>query len=424
MKKILLSFLLSLCASLVIAQNSVLKADGFIDVAEGKLIKPAVIVIENGVISAINPAQVPQNMEVIDLGGKILVPGLMDMHVHLGLDFGKNAFAIVTKESATKGSIRAVKNARKTLLAGFTTVRNVGQLHPTEELMDVALAEASDEGWIAAPRIIPSGHMISILGGHGDISMAEGLAEGILELSPEEGVISGVDEAIKATRYQIKHGAKTIKIHATAGVLSLEEAVGAQQLNNEEMVAIVEEAKRHGIPVAAHAHGKEGIKAAIRAGVSSIEHGSILDEEAINLFIENEVVLVPTTGLTDKMNLNMLDPKRKAKAEYVLPIARTSLTKAIDAGVTIALGTDAPLIEHGENAYELTAMINRGMTKKAALQAATINAATLINRKDLGQIKKGYYADIIAVAGNPLEDIQQLEEVSFVMKEGVIYKND
>lgn len=424
MKHLLLALLCFFISSNVLAQTTVLKADAYIDVAEGKLIRPAVIVIENGIINAINPKQLPENIEVTDLGAKILLPGLMDMHVHLGLDFGKNAFGIVTKETATKGSIRAVKNARKTLMAGFTTVRNVGQLHPTTELMDVALAEASDEGWIAAPRIIPSGHMISILGGHGDLSMAEGLAEGILELTPHEGVISGVDEAIKATRYQIKYGAKTIKIHATAGVLSLEEAVGAQQLNNEEMRAIVEEAKRHGIPVAAHAHGVEGIKAAIRAGVNSIEHGSILDEEAINMFIEKEVVLVPTTGLTDKMNLAMLDPIRKAKADYVLPLARNSVSKAIDAGVKIALGTDAPLIDHGDNAYELTAMINRGMSRKVALQAATINAADLINRKDLGQIKKGFYADIIAVDGNPLEDIKNLEEVSFVMKEGVIYKNE
>ncbi|MFN1834547.1 amidohydrolase family protein [Balneola sp. MJW-20] len=406
------------------AQVTVLQARGYLDVQRGEMISPAAIVIENGIITAVNPDRRPAGAEVIDLGDKYLMPGMMDMHTHLDLDFETGDFGVVVTESGSKAAIRSVKNAEKTLMAGFTTIRNVGQVHPSLDLINVAVAEASEEGWINAPRIIAAGHMISILGGHGDLSMAEGLAEGILELGPEYGVVGSVDDAVKATRFQIKHGAKTIKIHATAGVLSLEDAVGAQQLSDEEMTAIIEEAHRHEIPVAAHAHGTDGIKAAIRAGVNSIDHGSILDDEAIQMMIDHEVVLVPTSGLMDTMNKDMLPPKKKAKAEYVDPLAKESLRKAISAGVLVALGTDSPLIPHGNNAYELTAMMNQGMSNSEALRAATIIPAKLINMEgEVGEIKEGMLADIIAVDANPLEDIRTLENVKFVMKQGRVYKN-
>jgi imidazolonepropionase-like amidohydrolase len=328
----------------------------------------------------------------------------------------------VVTESGSEGTLVGVKNAELTLMAGFTTVRNIGQLHPTLDMIDVALANASDAGHIRAPRIVPAGHMITILGGHGDLSMGEGLSEGMLELDPARGVISGVDEAVRATRFQIKHGAKTIKIHATAGVLSLEESVGAQQLTDEEMRAIVEEAGRHDIPVAAHAHGTEGIKAAIRAGVDSIEHGSMLDDEAIELLIENDVVLVPTSGLMDRLDPTMLPPRKRAKAEYVMPRAKESLSKAIAAGVKVAVGTDAPILPHGKNAFEVVVMVERGMTPAQALRSATIVPAELIRMDDIGQIQEGMHADLIAVAANPLDDIGTLENVSFVMKAGRVYK--
>lgn len=423
-KKLFLTQLLLILSisSNAFAQVTIIEAKGYIDVQTGTLITPAVIVIEDGLITAINPTRKPNADNTVNLTNKYLMPGMMDMHVHLDFDFS-SGFGVVVKESASKGAINSVYNAEKTLMAGFTTVRNIGQVHYTLEMIDVALAEASEEGIINAPRIIPAGHMITILGGHGDLSMGEGLKEGMLELGPEYGVVSGVDDAIKATRFQIKHGAKTIKIHATAGVLSLEDAVGAQQLSDEEMVAIIQEAHRHEIPVAAHAHGTEGIKAAIRAGVNSIEHGSILDDEAIQMMIDNDVVLVPTSGLMEKMDKEMLPPKKKAKANYVDPLAKESLSSAIKAGVKIALGTDAPLIPHGQNAYELTAMINRGMTNAQALQSATIISAELVRLEDvLGQIKVGMIADIIAIEENPLTNIKTLENVTFVMKEGKIYK--
>jgi imidazolonepropionase-like amidohydrolase len=254
--------------------------------------------------------------------------------------------------------------------------------------------------------------------------MAEGLSEGMLELGPEHGVVSGVDDAIRATRFQIKHGAKVIKIHATAGVMSLEDAVGLQQLSDEEMRAIVAEASRHEIPVAAHAHGTDGIKAAIRAGVSSIEHGSILDDEAIQLMIEAGAFLVPTNGLMDRIDFARLDSRKRAKAEYVEPLADQSLEAAIKAGVKVALGTDAPLIPHGQNAYEIVAMTKRGMSPAEAIRSATIVAAELTRIEKLGEIREGWHADIIGVDSNPLEDVAALQTVSFVMKGGRVFRND
>jgi imidazolonepropionase-like amidohydrolase len=205
--------------------------------------------------------------------------------------------------------------------------------------------------------------------------------------------------------------------------MSLEETVGLQQLSDAEMIAIIEEAQRHEVPVAAHAHGTDGIKAAIRAGVSSIEHGSILDDEAIRMMIEKNVILVPTRGLMDLINFEKLDPRKRAKAEYVNPLADQSLVAAIDAGVKVAIGTDAPLIPHGKNAFEIVKMTERGMSPLEAIQSATIVAAELVGIEKLGQIKEGWHADIIAVDSNPLEDITSLQSVKFVMKAGKVMKN-
>ena len=401
MKKILFTTLLILLSGQISAQTTIIQADGYVDVASGELITPARILVENGIITSINPASLPDDAESIDLSGSILLPGFMDMHAHLTIDFDDFFRNIIGTESGSKGAIRGAKNARKTLMAGFTTVRDLGQLHITDELVNVAVAEAVDEGWIEGPRIIAAGHMISITGGHGDPSSF--FADGFLELSPEYGIIDSPDEAVAATRYQIKHGAKVIKMHATAGVMSPEESVGAQQLSDAEMRAIIQEAARHEIPVAAHAHGTEGIKAAIRAGVSSIEHGSILDQEAIQMMIDNEVFLVPTTGPLDLVDLESLPPQNRKKAEYVYPLAKEGLKNAIEAGVKIALGTDTPILPHGENAYEIIAMVNRGMTPAQSLRSATMIPAELVGmQNELGQIKEGMLADIVAVRENPL----------------------
>ncbi len=399
---------------------TLIRAEGYIDVQSGQLIKPANILVTGNLISAINPKIVPEEVKTIDLSGKFLLPGLMDMHTHLDLDFNNGFDDIITKETASKGAIRGVKNAQRTLLAGFTTVRNIGQVHLTTDMIDVALAQASDSGWIVAPRIIPAGHMISIQGGHGDLTL--GLAADLIQQTPKNGIINGPQEAIAAVRYQIKNGAKVIKMHATSGVLSLEDSVGAQQLSTDEMVAIVEEAHRHHIRVAAHAHGTEGIKAAIRAGVHSIEHGSLLDNEGIKLMKKNDVYLVPTIGADDFIDTSKLHPKLAKKAEYVMPLAQKNLKKAIKAGVKIALGTDAPLIPHGQNAHELSAMMKHGMSAIDAIQSATINSADLLGVADRGEIKVGLLADLIAVDENPLSNIKTLEAIPFVMKGGQVYK--
>ena len=423
MKK--LFFLFSMCSFTIsiYAQTKLIKAEAYLDVSKGKLVKPANILIDGELIKSINPTSIPENTEIIDLTGKILIPGLMDMHVHLDSDFEGN-WDYLYKESSSQGTIRAIVNAKKTLLAGFTTVRNIGQLHITPELIDVAIAEASNKGLIVAPRVIPSGHMITISGGHGDPSL--GLSEGLIELEPRDGVVNGKYDAIEAVRYQIKHGAKFIKIHATAGVLSMEEAVGAQQLSNEEIKTIVDEASRHHIKVAAHAHGTKGIKAAINAGVYSIEHGSLLDDEGIRLMKEKGVYLVPTTGLSNVVNemVDKMHPVMAGKAKYVLPLAKENLRKAIKSDVKIAFGTDTPIIPHGQNAIEFSALIACGMSPKEAIKTATINAANMLGLSDRGELKVGLLADIIAVDSNPINDIKTLESVKFVMKGGIVYKNE
>jgi imidazolonepropionase-like amidohydrolase len=234
--------------------------------------------------------------------------------------------------------------------------------------------------------------------------------------------VDGPWEAVEAVRYQIKHGARWIKICATAGVLSLEGPVGAQQLSDEEMRAIVEEAARHGVKVAAHAHGTEGILAAVRAGVASIEHGSMLTDEAIALMKERGTYLVPTTYLADAIDLEVLPPPIRAKAESVLPVAKESVRRAIRAGVPIAFGTDAAVYPHGDNARELATLVERGMTPLEALRTATLHAAALLGVDDRGVIAPGRLADLVAVDGDPLADISVTERVSFVMQGGKVHK--
>jgi imidazolonepropionase-like amidohydrolase len=309
------------------------------------------------------------------------------------------------------------------LMAGFTTVRDLGQVQYSKDLLAVALSKASDAGWIDAPRIVTAGHLITIAGGHGDLEMFTKIATSLVDAGPEYGVINSPNDAVKATRFQLKHGAKVIKIAATAGVVSMEDSVGAQQMSDAEIKAVVEEATRHGVKVAAHAHGTEGILAAIKAGVASIEHGSMIDDEGIRLMIERGAYLVPTLALGATLDLNSLPPLVRRKADYVLPLARRNISKAAQAGVKIALGTDAPLVPFGENAKEFTAMVEiAGLTPLESLRAGTVNAADLLGTTDRGELAAGRLADIAAVAGNPLEDIRATEKVVFVMKGGKVYR--
>lgn len=393
----------------------VLKAARMLDVESGRMLADAVVVVEGERIAAVDPEETPAGAEVIDLGDRTLLPGLIDLHVHLTSQLEEGFVYRAVTDTAADAAFRAAANARKTLMAGFTTVREAG----SGDFVDVALGEAIDQGLVEGPRVVPVGHSLGITGGHCDVT---GFAPGILEQGPETGVVDGPWEAVEAVRYQIKHGARWIKICATAGVLSLEGPVGAQQLSDEEMRAIVEEAARHGVKVAAHAHGTEGIVAAVRAGVASIEHGSMLTDEAIALMKERGTYLVPTTYLADAIDLEVLPPPIRAKAESVLPLAKESVRRAIAAGVPIAFGTDAAVYPHGDNARELATLVERGMTPLEALRTATVHAAALLGVDDRGAIAAGRLADLVAVDGDPLADVTTTERVRFVMKGGVVYK--
>jgi imidazolonepropionase-like amidohydrolase len=415
---VLLSTLAVLAAvpTLAAAQAPIaVTADRVLDVASGELMTGTYVVVSNGRIEAVTDVP-PADAEVIDLGDATLMPGWIDAHVHLDGQLGADAFMRPVQETAADAALRGVRHARSTLEAGFTTVRNVG----SRGFTDVALRDAIRRGDIVGPRIVPSAHALSITGGHCD---ATGWRPGVLELTWREGVADGPWEAVAAARYQIKHGAEAIKVCATAGVLSFEESVGAQQFTEEEMRAVVEEAGRHGIAVAAHAHGTEGIKAAVRAGVASIEHGSVLDDEAIRMMRERGTFLVPTQHLRNTIPLDQLPAPIRAKAEEVLPVMRESFIRAVAAGVRIAFGTDAGVLPHGMNAGEFGDYVSAGMSPLQALQSATVVAAELLGvDDDRGRLAPGLLADLVAVPGNPLEDISVTREPVFVMKGGVVVR--
>ena len=393
---------------------TVLRAARMLDVESGEMLRNVVIVVEGGMITAVNPPDVPQSTHDIDLGDVTLLPGFLDAHTHLTGQISSGTFTEAVTTTEAFGAFNAAKYGAITVRAGFTTVRDFGGD------ITVELGKAVERGDILAPRVIPSRNALGITGGHCDVT---GFSPGILEGGPEQGVADGPWQVVQAVRYQIKHGAKVIKTCATAGVLSMEGPVGAQQYTLEELTAMVDEAARHGIKVAAHAHGSDGILAAVQAGVASIEHGSILTDEIMDLMIEKGTYLVPTTYLVDRIPLDELPPLVRAKAEEILPQARTSLQRAIDRGVPIAFGTDAAVFPHGENAGEFEIYVRMGMSELEALRTATIYAADLLDTSDRGTLSVGMLADIIAVPGNPIQDITVTKDVRFVMLGGRVVKH-
>ncbi len=420
--------LLALCAALhasaaqmprqlsVVVEPFVVRADRLLDVESGELLQDAVIVVEGARITAVGgPEVAPDNVRVIDLGDVTLLPGLIDCHTHLTGSLEGDFVHRSVHETAADAALRGARHALQTVRAGFTTVRDVG----SGGFADVALMRAVERGDVEGPWIFPAGHSISISGGHGDHT---GFAPGILVQGPEGGIADGPDECRKAVRLQIKYGAKVIKCVATAGVLSFEQSVGAQQLDDEELAAIVEEAHRHGLKVAAHAHGAVGIRAAVEAGVDSIEHGSLLDAETMERMKDLGTYLVPTTYIGDALMLETLPPHLRSKAEWVLPRARENLRRAIAAGVPIAFGTDAAVIPHGSNAKEFAVLVRLGMEPLDAIRAATVHAAQLLGVEDRGVLAPGKLADVIAVPGDPLADVTVLERVRWVMRGGHVVR--
>ena len=395
------------------AEVLVLKADAYVDVDAGKRLTPGVVVVDGDHIAAVNPASLPAGARVVELAGLTLLPGFIDAHVHLGSDLGEGWLTREVEWTDVDDALLGVRNARLTLDSGFTTVRNLG----SSGFIDVSLKQAIERGDLPGPRIVPAGHAIGATGGHCD---ATGYAPGLLEPGPKQGVADGPEEIAKAVRYQIKHGAQVIKVCATAGVMSYEGPVGAQQYTAAELRAVVDEARLHGIPVAAHAHGPEGIIAASNAGVDSIEHGSLMTPEAIEALKKNGTWLVPT--LYQWFESYDLPPVLHAKNEYIKARVGDSMRAAFAAGVKVALGTDAGAAPHGRSGKEFTSYVEHGMSRADALRAGTINAAALLRTDDRGRLRAGLLADIVAVPGDPLTDIQVVENVRFVMKGGEIVR--
>ncbi len=403
-------------------KKMILRSARLLDVDAGRLIAPASVLIEGDRITAVAVTNPSRDAEIVDLGDVTLLPGLMDMEINLLMGGPAGPMSSVQDDPALR-TLRAVLNASTTLLAGFTTVRNLGLFVQTGGiLLDVALMKAIDAGWIDGPRVVPAGHAITPTGGHLDPTMFQGLAPGIMPLSVEEGICDGVEQVRRAVRYQIKYGAQVIKVCASGGVMSLSGSPGAQHFSDDELRAIVDEAHRRGIKVAAHAHGDQGIRAGVEAGIDCIEHGSLMSKETMEFMLERGTFLVATSYLAEGLDVSRVHPALRAKAEEVFPQAKENLRRAIKAGMRIACGTDAPAIPHGQNAKELWALVDRGMAPIDAIRAATIVSADLIGVNDRGRIRPGLLADLIAVPGNPLDDIEVTQDIQFVMKGGRIYK--
>ncbi len=417
------AFILCALSSPLSAQQSshsaVIHAAHLLDVKTGKTLSDQTIVIADGKIVSIgDTSKAPPDAQRIDLPNATILPGLIDAHTHLTFDptFGYERLAISIPREALTGA----KNARVTLQAGFTTVRNVG----ADGFTDVALRDAINAGDIPGPRMLVSGPLIGITGGHCDNNLLpyEYHAVG-------DGVADGIAAVQHKVRENIKYGADLIKICATGGVLSKGDDPQASQFTLEEMQAIVADAHRLGRKVAAHAHGSQGILWATEAGVDSIEHGSYINDAGIAEMKKNGTYLVPTLYLGDWMIDNAaathLPDFLLVKAKAVIPAARQNIAHAFASGVKVAFGTDAAVYPHGLNAHEFPVMVKLGLTPLQAIQASTINAADLLGWSGkVGTLEPGAWADIVAVDGDPLKDVTTLERVKFVMKGGEVVKND
>jgi len=401
----------------------IIKTGQLIDTVNGRILRDQLIIIENERISAIGPQSDIEGMDLtvdvewIDLSSYTVLPGLMDSHVHLTGRADIHGYKRL-QVSTPRAAIHGVVNAKKSLMAGFTTVRNLG----APGFADIDLMNMIDEGYISGPRMIPAGRSIGITGGHCDNNLLP------FEDSKRSGGVADGPWAVRAkVRENNKFGAKVIKFCGTGGVLSKGTKIGAQQFSLEEMKAIVDEAHLLGLKVAVHAHGAEGIETAIRAGVDSVEHASLISDEGIKLAKRNGTYLsmdiyVSDYILSEGVAAGILE-ESLAKERIVGKAQRERFESAVKAGVKLAYGTDAGVYPHGTNAKQFAYMVKWGQSPMEAIQSATINNAKLFGVEDTsGSITVGKYADIIAVKNNPLDDVSELETVDFVMKGGVVYK--
>ncbi len=409
-----------LSTSTLAAEITIIKAGSLFDSSNGKVIRDAVIVVEDDKITAVGGSgtQVPEGAQVIDLSSSFVLPGVMDMHTHVVGNLDVYFFAGYF-QSPHRATIGGVVNAEKTLMAGFTTIRNVG----AGDYADVALRNAINAGEIPGPRMAVSGPSVGITGGHCDSNSLNSSFE-----ERSDGVADGPWEVRTKVRKNIKYGADLTKFCATGGVFSKGTKVGMTQYTLEEMQAIVDESHTHGRKVAAHAHGNEGIKRAIVAGVDSIEHASFLDREAVQMGIDRGTFFaldIYNTEYTLEMGAaNGVPEENINKEREVGTRQRQSFTLAVEMGAKVVYATDSGVYPHGDNGKQFARAVRFGMTPKQAIMSATSLTAELLGWEDsVGEIAPGMYADIIAVHGDPLDDISELEDVDFVMKGGVVYKN-
>ena len=422
------SFLLS--AQSVPSPAVVLKSARFYDGKSDRLTSPGIILVRGNKIEAVGPgAAIPSDATVIDLGDATLLPGFIDAHTHLGWAYA-GSYDQREMERMRKNppelALDATVWVRKTLMAGFTTVRDLG----SSDFIDVALRNAIGDGSIIGPRMLVAVRGIGATGGHADDF--SGYRYNLFGREPgiEDGVADGPEQIRKAVRWVVKNGADVVKVHVTGGVLSLTDDVYTPQLTQQEVNALVDEAHSLGRKTAAHAHSSEGAKRAIRAGIDSIEHGTFLDDEALDMMKARGTVLVPTLmgiqGLRERLETGKnLPPPIQAKARAAIGSMKSTMARAIAKGVIIGLGTDASVYPHGRNAEEFGQLVEMGMKPLDAIRAGTSVDATLLGIADkTGTLEPGKLADIVAVPGDPSAQIHQMEKAFFVMKEGTVYRND
>jgi imidazolonepropionase-like amidohydrolase len=413
----------TLAAAPALADTVALQCGETFDAKSGRLVGARTVVTADGRVSQVLPGRVTvPGARNVDLAGHTCMPGWIDLHVHLGQQSGPRSYEERFRLDDTDFALRAVGYAEKTLLAGFTTVRDLGGE------VTLKLRDAVNQGLVKGPRIYAAGKSIATTGGHADPT--NGLSGELAFLmgtpGPTQGVVNSPEEARQAVRQRYKDGSDVIKITATGGVLSYARSADAPQFMPDEIRAIVETAKDYGYAVAAHAHGKEGMKRAIEGGVTSIEHGTFMDDEVIALMKKHGTWYVPTISagrfVGEKARVPGYFPEIvRPKAERVGAQIQQTFAKAYKSGVKIAFGTDMGVGPHGENAGEFVYMVESGMPPAEALQSATLRAAEVLGATDLGQLEPGFRADVVAVAGDPLADIALTRKVAFVMKDGVVY---